>query len=148
MKPFKDLQTPKYLCEKYEKETTLFNWTPSKIGKFMASSLLIGKTKTSKKPAIIREKSFDQLIMYVKELNKTAYKNCAGELFTPTELYELNPYVWKLEWNPAKIGMFFKCHLLIGVNRGIGKSVLITRNSYELLIDYANEILAYKKVRK
>lgn len=143
---FNDLLTPKSLCNKYP-QTKFLNWTPSKVGTFMASSLLIGVPKNTKKPAQIREKSFSELIEYTKELNDffdEDMREC--DLYTPFELFEMKPRVELLNWTPSRIGMFLKNRLLIGIDKGLSRPSLIYLPSFTSLIERANKNLDKRKV--
>lgn len=143
-----DLKSPTFLCDLYPK-TKLLNWTPSKVGTFMVSTLLIGTPKNKQRSAEISEQSFKELIQYSKELNN--YRNSILEndkscqLFSPMELFELIPEVRLLNWNPSRIGLFFKSRLLVGIDNGI-KPSLIELNSFKSLIAHANRNLLAKKV--
>lgn len=148
---FAHLHPINYLVEKYP-QVELLGWTPLKIGIFLSSKLLMGINKTARQGALIREKSFVSLIKYSNDLRNLhnvlvdpQNKNVI-ELLTPQECYEEYLRVKYLDWNAAKIGMFLNSKLLIGVDKGQGRSSLIAKPSFLALIEYANTNLDKMKV--
>lgn len=148
---FDDLLSPKDLHVKYP-QVELLGWTPQKIGTFLSSNLLIGTSKTARNPALIREKSFLNLVRHSNDgrsmhnilVNPTNRKTT--DLLTPLELYDEYPRIVLWNWNAARIGMFLNCHLLIGIHKGNGRSALIVRPSFVALMELVNANLDYMKV--
>jgi len=130
----------------------LLGWSCAKIGTFLSSRLLTGVSPTKRSPALIREKSFVRLIQYSIEIKNMrnglidpTNRNVI-DLMTPQELYEDYPRVILLDWNAARIGLFLKTKLLIGIENGAGRSSLIARPSFVSLIEHANSNLDRMKV--
>lgn len=148
---FDDLHTPGYLYENYPQVESL-GWTPQKIGVFLYSKLLLGRNKSAREPALVREKSFLALIHHsndIRTLHNTLVdpsKRTRTDLLTPLELYEEYPRVILWNWNAASIGMFLNSHLLIGIHKGSGRSAQIARPSFVALIELVNSNLDYLKV--
>jgi len=148
---FEDLHTASELREKYP-QVELLGWNALKIGTFLSSKLLIGTNKSSRQPALIREKSFVKLMNHSNDLRNLhnclidpTNRSCI-DLLTPQELYEDYPRVMLLDWSAARIGMFLNAKLLIGIHKGSGRSALIARPSFVSLIELANSNLDYMKV--
>lgn len=136
-----DYRSAAYLCEKY-REVEFWNWNPKRLGVFLNSFLLIGDPRKGKKSAQIDESSFLALIKFantIADLKKIEYKNYKAsryELFTPEELIEQNPRVKAVRWTATKIGIFLSTNLLFGIRKSSSEGCLITKTSFELLINH------------
>lgn len=60
--------------------------------------------------------------------------------YTPSELVEIYPDVLKIGWTPTKIGIMFRCGLLVGFISGKQKSSMILEESFLELMRYTNEV--------
>ncbi len=145
------LEVATVLFDRY-KSVRVLGWNLSRIGIFVNSSLLLGFPNERQKPTLICERSFQALI---KLANKTvdAQKidnNISSEdytdLMTPLELYETYPRVIVLGWSPTKIGLFLSSQLLVGYQKGAGRSCYITRMSFLRLMEHANGTLDRRKI--
>ncbi len=148
---YPDLKTPKWLCQEYS-QVELLGWSPSKIGIFLTSNLLVGVLKTNKTSCMIREKSFLKLMSYACLINSrynellNLNKKEALNLMSPMELFQEYPRVELIGWNAAKIGMFLNSRLLVGIQKDSKQASLITEKSFQRLVGYVNDNLDWKKV--
>lgn len=62
------------------------------------------------------------------------------EHYTPKELLELYPEAKKLGWTPVKIGIMFRCGLLVGFISGKESSAMILEESFKDLLRYINRV--------
>lgn len=160
MSCFNDLHTAHVLYNKYCNVEYL-GWSASRISMFLSANLLVGISGSKRYPARIREKSFLKLIQFYREvieirnglidpastnMNENSKDRFAEMLLTPQELFDAYPRVELLGWTSARIGVFLKCKLLIGVTRGTGRPSLISQASFIRLIEFANSNLDRMKV--
>lgn len=160
MSCFDDLHTARVLYDKYCNVEYL-GWSPSRISMFLSANLLVGVPSSKRFPARIREKSFVKLIEFYQQVieirnglidprsvleETNPVDKFAEILLTPQELFDAYPRVELLGWTSARIGVFLKCKLLIGVTRGAGRSSLISQASFIRLIEFANSNLDRMKV--
>lgn len=60
--------------------------------------------------------------------------------YTPTELLELYPDARKIGWTPTKIGIMFRCGLMVGFYSGKERTAMILEASFVKLIKYTNDV--------
>ena len=148
---YHDLMTPKKLCEKYS-QVSLIGWNSAKLSIFLNANLIVGVPKKRTKPAVIREKSFLELLKYAMNIQHIKSRMLNPDfpskynLMTPVDLFEAYPSVELNSWTASEIGMFANCSLLISNKKNVGRSCLIVEQSFINLIDYSNGVLEWKKV--
>ncbi|MCR9171928.1 MAG: hypothetical protein NXI10_05520 [bacterium] len=132
------------LFEKYPQVKNL-GWNDSNVGLFLSSYLLLGLPRYRRRKGVVDERSFRALIKFTNELSKAHVIRsdvngdyCAFDFLTPSEIVEeYAQVVHLLGWDESKIGRFLRCRLLIGIRNTKGKSNLVTRRSFTLLVDHA-----------
>lgn len=62
------------------------------------------------------------------------------EHYTPSELLELYPAAKKIGWTPTKIGIMFRCGLLVGFISGKEGTAMILEDSFKDLLRYINQV--------
>jgi|TARA_B110001469_G_C9410113_1_gene210006 hypothetical protein len=67
--------------------------------------------------------------------------------YTPTELIELYPNATKAGWTPTKIGIMFRCGLLIGFISGKENASMILEDSFVYLMKFYNEVNHRKDIK-
>lgn len=131
------------LLEKYP-SVNIFGWNSTRVSIFYHSHLLVGNYGNGKSKMLINERSFLALMGFAKKMairkavyleNPTAREN---DLLSPAELIQEYPNAAYMGWCPTKVGIFLSAGLLVGHNRGVGQSSLITRKSFILLVDHAH----------
>lgn len=60
--------------------------------------------------------------------------------YTPTELLELYPDAKKIGWTPTKVGIMFRCGLLVGFISGKERTSMILKDSFINLMKYTNDV--------
>lgn len=136
--------TTSELFEKYPQVKNL-GWNESNVGIFLSSYLLLGLPRYKRRKGVIDERSFRALIGFTNQLSKAHIVRseltgdfCDFDFLTPGEIVEeYAQIVSLLGWDETKLGKFLRCRLLMGNITSSGRSNLITRRSFQLLVDHA-----------
>lgn len=139
---------PSIWLEKYPNSVQFLNWNASRIGVFYNSYLLYGQKKNVKETVLIEGNSYLSLMSLTDKMNQAhtitvgQADYCVYDLLTPEELMEEYDEVEEvLGWTATKIGIFYWSKLLVGSSNGKGRSVMITRKSFLLLVEHAVEVI-------
>lgn len=136
------------LFEKYPQVKNL-GWNDSNVGLFLSSYILLGLPRYRRRKGEIDERSFRALIKFTNELSRAhiirsdvSGDYCEFDFLTPSEIVEeYAQVVHLLGWDESKLGRFMRCRLLMGTRTSGGRSNLITRRSFILLVDHAVETI-------
>ena len=77
---------------------------------------------------------------YIQSMTKISH-------YTPTELIELYPDAKKVGWTPTKIGIMFRCGLLVGFISGKERTSMILEVSFVELMEFYNSVNQKKDIK-